>query len=186
MDNDETKRHEASELLIRLRSLMGLTQQRMAVEQLHCAVATVGGYETNRPPRGDALVALAEIAERATMGRDGRDPVTKELSVIASRFRELFMEEMAAKVGGQFVIFPASDREDMHGYIVQHLKGQKQLLFMQRASQIAAALDSTDPAIRKIADEASAYLRDAARRANQNPIADKETTTPTTTGRKKK
>ena len=53
-----------SQAVIDLRGKMGITQQTLAVEYMHSAITTVARWESSHPPRGEALIRLAELAKK--------------------------------------------------------------------------------------------------------------------------
>lgn len=67
-----------------------MTQQQFAVEAVKTSVGTVAVWETTRPPRGDALLKLADVAWERGQPR------------LADEFRWLFLDEVVPRlqVGG--------------------------------------------------------------------------------------
>ena len=57
-------RDPASRAVIALRNALEKTQQQFAVEIVKTSIGTVGVWETTRPPRGETLLKLAEIASQ--------------------------------------------------------------------------------------------------------------------------
>lgn len=62
MRSYDKQRDDASDAVIMLRNALGKTQQQFAVEVVKTSIGTVAVWETTRPPRGDTLLKLAEIA----------------------------------------------------------------------------------------------------------------------------
>jgi transcriptional regulator with XRE-family HTH domain len=88
MIRNDTAQNAASKLVIELRKALGQTQQVFASE-IKTAVTTIGRWETNNPPpRGDALIKLAGVAERHGYGDS-----------LANQFRRLYFDEAMATLG---------------------------------------------------------------------------------------
>jgi transcriptional regulator with XRE-family HTH domain len=64
MDHHEIKRSEASRAVIALRNALKKTQQEFAVEVVKTAISTIARWETKDPPKGDALLQLADVASQ--------------------------------------------------------------------------------------------------------------------------
>src|SRR5260370_15668976 len=97
MKRNEVTRDAASAALIALRKAMVLTQQRFAVEVLKTSIGTVGRYESNGPPQGDALLRLGHLA--SAHGQHA----------IASLFEFLYMEETLKKLSYRMMSSPATE-----------------------------------------------------------------------------
>jgi hypothetical protein len=114
MKRNEKKRHAASNAVIALRNALGKTQQEFAVEVVKTAIGTVAVWETTRPPRGEALLRLADVADRA----QSTDPSLFEsktllLTKLGDVFRRLYLDEVKTNLG------------DNRGPIVGHVDGKE-------------------------------------------------------------
>jgi transcriptional regulator with XRE-family HTH domain len=69
-----------------LRRALGQSQQTFAHELLKGSIVTVGRWETSHPPTGDALLKLAEIADK------------NNNSSIGARFRQMYLDEANQKI----------------------------------------------------------------------------------------
>src|SRR4051794_11152584 len=87
MKEHSPQRNAASAAVLSLRQALGMSQQRFAVQELKSALNTVARYETTNPPRGEALLRLAEIAK------------AKSLPDLAARFRQLHLDEILFNTG---------------------------------------------------------------------------------------
>ncbi|HXS93040.1 MAG TPA: helix-turn-helix transcriptional regulator [Candidatus Limnocylindrales bacterium] len=95
----------ASELIVDLRTKLGLTQQALA-SKLKTAVTTVARWETNNPPaRGKALMRLAELSTRECLPKTA----TEFMTLYADEFMEHFKE-------GLTII--RVDKKTVHGYCI--------------------------------------------------------------------
>ncbi len=77
----------ASLALVSLRTLLGKTQAQFAVTEVNTAVSTVARWEGPLPPRGDALIQLARIADREENSEANDDKRRAEFKRLADRFR---------------------------------------------------------------------------------------------------
>jgi transcriptional regulator with XRE-family HTH domain len=111
-----------SQALADLRKAMGKTQQEFAVHVLDCAISTLARYETSDPPRGDVLLRLAEIADKA--GQQGQ----------AEAFRAAYREEQYQKFGDSLTV------SNGVGYLSMKLTGATELAeateFMKRIGEM--------------------------------------------------
>ena len=80
MRRHKKTRTEASRAVIALRHALGKTQQEFA-QLLKTAISTIGRWETKDPPKGDALLQLAEAAWR------------HDQTAICGDFELLFLDE---------------------------------------------------------------------------------------------
>ncbi len=94
---DSFSRHPASDALIRLRGALAKTQQAFAVEDMRTAVTTVGRWETTHPPRGDVLLRLAEIADKAGE------------AALRDVFRRLYVDDIFARLNFRWSLHPATE-----------------------------------------------------------------------------
>ncbi len=104
------RRHAASAAVIALRQAMGMTQQRFAVVALKTAITTVGRYETTHPPRGEALLHLAKIADQ------------NDLPDLAHRFRRLHWDDLLSAYEGITL-----DAEANAGWLIMKLNGRERI-----------------------------------------------------------
>jgi transcriptional regulator with XRE-family HTH domain len=117
----KTTRSDAATALVRLRELLGKTQQEFAALS-ETAISTIGRWESYDPPRGEALLRLAEVAEQSGLGRPAKEGIPfMEMSV---RFYKLYLDEVRENVkGNQIIGFAGSDE----AYLFVKLKGPAQL-----------------------------------------------------------
>lgn len=87
-----------------------MTQQRFAVEVLKSALNTVARYETTNPPRGEALLRLAKIADE------------NNLPDIAARFRRLHFDEILSLQPNLVIDAPAKT-----GWLIMRLSGRERI-----------------------------------------------------------
>lgn len=99
MGRNSRKRHAASEAVISLREVLGLTQQTLAHE-MKTAIVTIARWETSGPPRGETLLRLAKFANQQAIGTDGPTLGTA-LGEIEGVFMSLYLDEVLANVGGE-------------------------------------------------------------------------------------
>jgi len=125
--------NEASLALVAFRKALGLTQQAFAVEIMKSAVTTVARWETgNPPPRGDALVRLAEAADEHGLPKFGNE------------FRYLYMDEVigSLKFHGLSRVYSESEYHEPRGYLIRKLGGSDYVVVKFNTSKsIAAAID---------------------------------------------
>jgi hypothetical protein len=130
MRSQRKQRSAGSEAVFALRNAMGKTQQTFAVEVLNIAISTIGRWETWDPPKGDALLRLAEIAD------------TNGHREIRDRFRELYLDDVLPRLGFNIIVNP--DPEP-HGYSVVRLQGRHQIELAQKFLRELAGEPDTSP-----------------------------------------
>jgi transcriptional regulator with XRE-family HTH domain len=111
MREHNTQRNAASQAVIDLRTALGMSQQRFAVEELSSALNTVARYETTNPPRGEALLRLAKIA------------TDKNLPEIAAKFRKLRLDEILSALANTITVNP----DTLEGWLVVRLSGRERV-----------------------------------------------------------
>jgi transcriptional regulator with XRE-family HTH domain len=129
MGRHRTKRKEASNAVVALRKLLGVTQQQFASEVLKVAISSVARWETKDPPHGETLIQLADIAERNGVGL--HHTKGQPFMELGSVFRRLYLDEVRANLGGGQII-GAVETETRPGYAYLFVK-------LEGADQIKAA-----------------------------------------------
>jgi len=114
MGEDRKKHSAASGLLITLRKLLGMTQQEFAGQVMNTAVTTIGRWETsNPPPRGEALLKLADIA-----GEHNQPVLAEELTI-------LYLDEIMPRLTRNGVAH--INYEAASGYILRRIDGEQDI-----------------------------------------------------------
>jgi len=146
-----------------------MTQQEFAIQALNCAVPTVGLYESSKPPTGEALARLAEIAGRESE-RAKTDPEKQQrLRALADTFRYLRANEMKNVLGFDVLMVPKSEDKEARGLAFSRLEGYYELLSQQLLQIVWADLRSSSKARKSRAEAAIAAL-DEAVKVNQPMI----------------
>jgi DNA-binding transcriptional regulator YiaG len=104
-------RDEASQAVIALRNALNMTQQEFAVEAVKTSIGTVAVWETNRPPRGDALLKLADVAWN--YGQTG----------LSDRFETLFLEDVVPRLRSLGIDVMHGDGS---GFVLQRYRDRKE------------------------------------------------------------
>jgi transcriptional regulator with XRE-family HTH domain len=104
------KRDPLSQAVIELRTSLGETQQQFAA-RLRSALSTVARYETSRPPAGDVLLQLAQIAEK------------NRLLKLQDLFRWQYVDEAMRKAGFELLFDPKT----LNGRVWAKFHGLEQL-----------------------------------------------------------
>jgi hypothetical protein len=131
MRSHEKSRDAASKAVIALRTALGKTQQEFAVEVVKTTIGTVAVWETTRPPRGDALIRLADVANE------------NGYPAFAEEFRELYADEVWAKLKILKIKRPwprkVTQQPELDGYVMASYHGLKDALdtaaFLERRAR---------------------------------------------------
>jgi transcriptional regulator with XRE-family HTH domain len=115
MSEHEKQRHAASQAVIDLRAALNKTQAQFAVETMKTAVTTVGRWETSHPPRGEALLRLAEVAAHS------KD------SSLAGEFYELYLLDVIAHLPFDLLLARATETQPNRGFLIEKLIGDDEL-----------------------------------------------------------
>jgi hypothetical protein len=93
------------------------TQQEFAVELVKTAITTVARWETSHPPRGDALIRLAEVADR------------NDRPSLAEEFRILYADEAIANIKVPMLakINSMPGTAEPYGYVIAKFENSDQL-----------------------------------------------------------
>jgi hypothetical protein len=161
MREHEKPRDAASRAVIALRTALGKTQQTFAVEDLKSAVTTVARYETSHPPRGDALLRLAEIADQAIPKH--RETQT-DLIKLRENFRRMYAEDVLQKIGFQLSLVPKTRSRPVQAFLLLKLEGAEEVLGAHSFyNLIVASRSKTNPERKKAATVALNSLVKASR-----------------------
>lgn len=88
------KKSAASQAVLALRTRLGQSQQRFAEQTLKSSIMTVSRYEGKFPPRGEALLGLAEVADKGA------------LVGLRDTFRQLYLDEINQKLTFAAIVLP--------------------------------------------------------------------------------
>jgi transcriptional regulator with XRE-family HTH domain len=119
----DRKRDPLSLAVIELRTSLADTQQQFAA-RLRSALSTVARYETSRPPAGDVLLQLAQIAEK------------NRLSKLQNLFRWRYVDEAMQKAGFELLFDPKT----LNGRVWVKFQGLEQLELANKFLSDLAAL----------------------------------------------
>jgi hypothetical protein len=108
MDRPDNKLDEASKLVIELRRVLDKTQQAFAVEFMKTAITTIARWETSHPPRGKALIRLAEIADQSGF------------PLLGEEFEVLYADDMVPNLRSDVLAHVSSETETEEpcGYVI--------------------------------------------------------------------
>jgi transcriptional regulator with XRE-family HTH domain len=153
MKRHEMPRSAASQAVIDLRTQLGESQQRFAERTLKSSIMTVSRYEGKFPPRGDALLRLAEVADK------------KNLPDLADTFRKLYLEDVYNTMGfsSASIVLPETQDKPARGCRIQKLEGVKELVFDHVCWHVLMSLGSKDKTEREAAEAAMDSLYDHAK-----------------------
>ena len=123
-------RSAASCAALALRTALGMTQQQFAVEIVKTAIGTVAVWETGRPPKGDVLLRLADVAWEHGQW------------LLAEEFSKLFLEEVMPRLRRTMVRHVFADSTS--GYVLCRFDNAKAAaegaVFLRRSARDLAAI----------------------------------------------
>jgi transcriptional regulator with XRE-family HTH domain len=150
MAGNEKQRNATSQAVVNLRKAMGKTQQEFAVFVLDCAISTLARYETSDPPRGEALLKLAEVA--SSNGLDG----------LANSFKGFYLGEVASTLDFSGFIVPSSEDVPIHGWRLRKLNGLDEVIADHIFEHVLTSLSAPDTLERDAATAAIKRLYESA------------------------
>jgi transcriptional regulator with XRE-family HTH domain len=153
------KKTALSQAVCDLRAVLGDSQQAFS-NRLGVALHTIARYETYRPPSGEALLKLANVAEQHghLQSRDF--------------FRIHYVDEVFKELGFQVLMVPPTESEPARGYLMSTLRRGSEFGYAQSFLSVLAATRSTDADVSRTANKGFAALERVARECNANPLVD--------------
>jgi transcriptional regulator with XRE-family HTH domain len=150
------ERHPASKAVIDLREAMGMTQADFS-RVIGRAETSVARYETSHPPRGIALLELAQIA--GEQREQSKGPKALIFHMLQQHFLDMHRSEMAAQILGSSVAAPNVIRS----YISTPLYGKAEIRLAGYFQTLLAALRSPLRDVRTRAQSALITIRGLAK-----------------------
>jgi transcriptional regulator with XRE-family HTH domain len=157
------KKSDLSIAVCELRSLLGDSQQSFS-NRLGLALNTIARYETTRPPSGDVLLLLAEVAEQY-----GHFPSS-------DLFRTHYVEELFDKLKVRLLVAPETPGGRVRGYLMQKLHGKRELVNAENFLTVLDATQSEDPDVIRRALDGFSALEKVARECDPSRFLDREVT----------
>jgi len=149
-----------------MRKALEMTQRQFA-KVLKVAAVTLAQWETTRPPQGEQLDNLIEIAHKERLRSEQQSDVAKGLKLkrLEQRLRRLRMAEAIDKFGVDIHLFHATEEDDADGYAFLRLHGFDQMMSIQTLRFFWEIIDLPETpktkATRDIATKAIKALNDA-------------------------
>jgi transcriptional regulator with XRE-family HTH domain len=153
-------RHPASDAVRRLRIALGKTQQTFAVEVMHTAISTIGRWESNDPPTGDALKRLAAIADQ------------HGLFQLNTEFEDLYLKWRFEGIP-QMTLVPKINNNSEHAHLYAQLEGREEMRYGQGFLHALEGFRSTDPATKEKAMAILANLHELGEQLFGSKLIDK-------------
>lgn len=152
------KRDPASLALIELRKALKMSQAEFAIKLMDVAPITVYRLETTDPPRGDTLLRLAEIADKAPceIYSDEKDPDEPSewdvLQELRDRLLGMFLDDVVSRIGVPFFQIVEKGKR-RHAFLLMRLNDTESMGAAYSFVTASKALHSDDAAVRSEAQK---------------------------------
>jgi len=143
-----------------LRIALGKTQQTFAVEVMNTAISTIGRWESNDPPTGDALKRLEAIAQQ------------HGLFELGAEFGDLYIKWRREGIPPMTLVPTIKGRPE-HGHLCVELEGSEEMRIGQGFLHALEGFRSADPATKKNAIAIFASLHNVGERLFGARLIDK-------------